>query len=212
MNRHLPSDIRPQGTSNLNGLVHHQLGSQAYDVLATLQANLTWLNQLHNALPRVLALAHHTDTLDELAKHHHTLYEVSRSLPALNHIYMHLGMLTDDGEHLHAIEHKLHSVEEQLTIFNSVVNPKQLKELMDKYLEIETKLLDAKNTMDKIINNEKDIKSINKILIHLQASDATNLAVSTEKKSDIDLATVAIALSEKEGNDESINKQRLEDI
>ena len=205
MYKNLPQDIRPMGTNNLNQLVHHHLGSQSFDVVAHVQANLTWLNELHNKLGIISSLANHGQTLDVLAQHTQTLWAISESMPALKDLYCNLDLIIKGAPELNCIDKRL---TEQNAMLNSLlghVSEEDIKSLDARYVELDGKLAKHEvllETMDEI----------NQVLVHLQVTELVNRAVKSEKTADIAAAKKLLNTSIKLGNDESYNQSVLEDL
>ena len=205
MYKNLPQDIRPMGTNNLNQLVHHHLGSQSFDVVAHVQANLTWLNELHNKLGIISSLANHGQTLDVLAQHTQTLWAISESMPALKDLYCNLDLIIQGAPELNCINKRL---TEQNAMLNSLlghVSEEDIKSLDARYVELDGKLAKHEvllETMDEI----------NQVLVHLQVTELVNRAVKSEKTADIEAAKKLLNTSIKLGNDESYNQSVLEDL
>ena len=205
MYKNLPQDIRPMGTNNLNQLVHHHLGSQSFDVVAHVQANLTWLNELHNKLGIISSLANHGQTLDVLAQHTQTLWAISESMPALKDLYCNLDLIIKGAPELNCIDKRL---TEQNAMLNSLlghVSEEDIKSLDARYVELDGKLAKHEvllETMDEI----------NQVLVHLQVTELVNRAVKSEKTADIEAAKKLLNTSIKLGNDESYNQSVLEDL
>ena len=205
MYKNLPQDIRPMGTNNLNQLVHHHLGSQSFDVVAHVQANLTWLNELHNKLGIISSLANHGQTLDVLAQHTQTLWAISESMPALKDLYCNLDLIIKGAPELNCINKRL---TEQNAMLNSLlghVSEEDIKSLDARYVELDGKLAKHEvllETMDEI----------NQVLVHLQVTELVNRAVKSEKTADIEAAKKLLNTSIKLGNDESYNQSVLEDL
>ena len=205
MYKNLPQDIRPMGTNNLNQLVHHHLGSQSFDVVAHVQANLTWLNELHNKLGIISSLANHGQTLDVLAQHTQTLWAISESMPALKDLYCNLDLIIQGAPELHCINKRL---TEQNAMLNSLlghVSEEDIKSLDARYVELDGKLAKHEvllETMDEM----------NQVLVHLQVTELVNRAVKSEETADIAAAKKLLNTSIKLGNDESYNQSVLEDL
>lgn len=205
MYKNLPQDIRPMGTNNLNQLVHHHLGSQSFDVVAHVQANLTWLNELHNKLGIISSLANHGQTLDVLAQHTQTLWAISESMPALKDLYCNLDLIIQGAPELNCINKRL---TEQNAMLNSLlghVSEEDIKSLDARYVELDGKLAKHEvllETMDEI----------NQVLVHLQVTELVNRAVKSEETADIAAAKKLLNTSIKLGNDERYNQSVLEDL
>ena len=205
MYKNLPQDIRPMGTNNLNQLVHHHLGSQSFDVVAHVQANLTWLNELHNKLGIISSLANHGQTLDVLAQHTQTLWAISESMPALKDLYCNLDLIIKGAPELNCIDKRL---TEQNAMLNSLlghVSEEDIKSLDARYVELDGKLAKHEvllETMDEI----------NQVLVHLQVTELVNRAVKSEETADIAAAKKLLNTSIKLGNDERYNQSVLEDL
>ena len=205
MYKNLPQDIRPMGTNNLNQLVHHHLGSQSFDVVAHVQANLTWLNELHNKLGIISSLANHGQTLDVLAQHTQTLWAISESMPALKDLYCNLDLIIKGAPELNCINKRL---TEQNAMLNSLlghVSKEDIKSLDARYVELDGKL--AKHEV--LLETMDEIKQV---LVHLQVTELVNRAVKSEKNADIEAAKKLLNTSIKLGNDESYNQSVLEDL
>ena len=207
MYKNLPQDIRPMGTNNLNQLVHHHLGSQSFDVVAHVQANLTWLNELHNKLGIISSLANHGQTLDVLAQHTQTLWAISESMPALKDLYCNLDLIIKGAPELNCINKRL---TEQNAMLNSLlghVSEEDIKSLDARYVE-----LDGKLAKHEVLLETSDLTTINQVLVHLQVTELVNRAVKSEKTADIEAAKKLLNTSIKLGNDESYNQSVLEDL
>ena len=215
MYKNLPQDIRPLGTNNLNQLVHHQLGSQSFDVVAHVQANLPWLNELHNKLGIISSLANHGQTLDILAQHTQTLWAISESMPALKELYCNLDLITKGVHELNS----LNSIDKRLTEQNAMLNSllghvskEDIKSLDDRYAELDSKLAEHEVLLETMDGIKSGLTTINQVLVHLQVTELVNRAVKSEKTADIEAAKKLLNTSIKLGNDESYNQGVLEDL
>ena len=212
MYKNLPQDIRPMGTNNLNQLVHHHLGSQSFDVVAHVQANLTWLNELHNKLGIISSLANHGQTLDVLAQHTQTLWAISESMPALKELYCNLDLIIKGAPVLNSINKRL---TEQNAMLNSLlghVSKEDIKSLDDRYAELDGKLAKHEVLLETMDEIKSGLTTINQVLVHLQVTELVNRAVKSEKNADIEAAKKLLNTSIKLGNDESYNQSVLEDL
>lgn len=212
MYKNLPQDIRPMGTNNLNQLVHHQLGSQSFDVVAHVQANLPWLNELHNKLGTISSLAAHGQTLDVLAQHTQTLWAISESMPALKELYCNLDLITKGVPKLNSIDKRL---TEQNAMLNSLlghVSKEDIESLDDRYAELDGKLAEHEVLLETMDEIKTGLTTINQVLVHLQVTELVNRAVKSEKTADIETAKKLLNTSIKLGNDESYNQSVLEDL
>lgn len=212
MYKNLPQDIRPMGTNNLNQLVHHHLGSQSFDVVAHVQANLPWLNELHNKLGIISSLAAHGQTLDVLAQHTQTLWAISESMPALKELYCNLELITKGVPKLNSIDKRL---TEQNAMLNSLlghVSKEDIESLDDRYAELDGKLAEHEVLLETMDEIKTGLTTINQVLVHLQVTELVNRAVKSEKTADIEAAKKLLNTSIKLGNDESYNQSVLEDL
>lgn len=212
MYKNLPQDIRPIGTNNLNQLVHHQLGSQSFDVVAHVQANLPWLNELHNKLGIISSLAAHGQTLDVLAQHTQTLWAISESMPALKELYCNLELIIKGVPKLNSIDKRL---TEQNAMLNSLlghVSKEDIESLDDRYAELDGKLAEHEILLETMDEIKTGLTTINQVLVHLQVTELVNRAVKSEKTADIEAAKKLLNTSIKLGNDESYNQSVLEDL
>lgn len=212
MYKNLPQDIRPMGTNNLNQLVHHQLGSQSFDVVAHVQANLPWLNELHNKLGIISSLAAHGQTLDILAQHTQTLWAISESMPALKELYCNLDLITKGVPKLNFIDKRL---TEQNAMLNSLlghVSKEDIESLDERYAELDGKLAEHEVLLETMDEIKTGLTTINQVLVHLQVTELVNRAVKSEKTADIEAAKKLLNTSIKLGNDESYNQSVLEDL
>lgn len=212
MYKNLPQDIRPMGTNNLNQLVHHQLGSQSFDVVAHVQANLPWLNELHNKLDIISSLAAHGQTLDILAQHTQTLWAISESMPALKELYCNLDLITKGVPKLNSIDKRL---TEQNAMLNSLlghVSKEDIESLDDRYAELDGKLAEHEVLLETMDEIKTGLTTINQVLVHLQVTELVNRAVKSEKTADIEAAKKLLNTSIKLGNDESYNQSVLGDL
>lgn len=212
MYKNLPQDIRPMGTNNLNQLVHHQLGSQSFDVVAHVQTNLPWLNELHNKLGIISSLAAYGQTLDILAQHTQTLWAISESMPALKELYCNLELITKGVPKLNSIDKRL---TEQNAMLNSLlghVSKEDIESLDDRYAELDGKLAEHEVLLETMDEIKTGLTTINQVLVHLQVTELVNRAVKSEKTADIEAAKKLLNTSIKLGNDESYNQSVLEDL
>lgn len=212
MYRNLPQDIRPMGTNNLNQLVHHHLGSNSFDVVAQVQANLPWLNELHNKLGIISSLAAHGQTLDVLAQHTQTLWAISESMPALKELYCNLDLITKGSPKLNSIDKRL---TEQNAMLNSLlghVSKEDIESLDARYAELDGKLAEHEVLLETMDEIKSGLTTINQVLVHLQVTELVNRAVKSEKTADIEAAKKLLDASIKLGNDESYNQSVLEDL
>ena len=209
MYRNLPQDIRPIGTNNLNQLVHHHLGSASFDVVAQVQANLPWLHDLYNKLGLISALADNSESITRLGQHTQTLYVIAQSMPALKEIYCKLDLLESISGNLCKSTKLNEELNDKLTILLGIISVKDIDNLIARYDEVEAKLAEAETLLKTINLNKLDIQSLNKISVHLQASEAVTLAEQSLNQEDKLNANLLVQESIKLGNDESVNQNRL---
>ena len=209
MYRNLPQDIRPIGTNNLNQLVHHHLGSNSFDVVAQVQANLPWLHDLYNKLGLISALAANSESITRLGQHTQTLYVIAQSMPALKEIYCKLDLLESISSNLCESTKLNEELNDKLTILLGIISVKDIDNLIARYDEVEAKLAEAETLLKTINQNKLDIQSLNKISVHLQASEAVTLAEQSLSQEDKLNANLLVQESIKLGNDESVNQNRL---
>lgn len=209
MYRNLPQDIRPIGTNNLNQLVHHHLGSASFDVVAQVQANLPWLHDLYNKLGLISALAANSESITRLGQHTQTLYVIAQSMPALKEIYCKLDLLESISDNLCKSTKLNEELNDKLTILLGIISTKDIDNLIARYDEVEAKLAEAETLLKTINQNKLDIQSLNKISVHLQASEAVTLAEQSLSQEDKLNANLLVQESIKLGNDESVNQNRL---
>lgn len=209
MYRNLPQDIRPIGTNNLNQLVHHHLGSASFDVVAQVQANLPWLHDLYNKLGLISALAANSESITRLGQHTQTLYVIAQSMPALKEIYCKLDLLESISGNLCKSTKINEELNDKLTALLGIISTKDIDNLIARYDEVEAKLAEAETLLKTINQNKLDIQSLNKISVHLQASEAVTLAEQSLSQEDKLNANLLVQESIKLGNDESVNQNRL---
>lgn len=209
MYRNLPQDTRPIGTNNLNQLVHHHLGSASFDVVAQVQANLPWLHDLYNKLGLISALAANSESITRLGQHTQTLYVIAQSMPALKEIYCKLDLLESISGNLYKSTKINEELNDKLTILLGIISVKDIDNLIARYDEVEAKLAEAETLLKTINQNKLDIQSLNKISVHLQASEAVTLAEQSLNQEDKLNANLLVQESIKLGNDESVNQNRL---
>ena len=209
MYRNLPQDTRPMGTNNLNQLVHHHLGSASFDVVAQVQANLPWLHDLYNKLGLISALAANSESITRLGQHTQTLYVIAQSMPALKEIYCKLDLLESISGNLCKGTKLNEELNDKLTILLGIISTKDIDNLIARYDEVEAKLAEAETLLKTINQNKLDIQSLNKISVHLQASEAVTLAEQSLNQEDKLNANLLVQESIKLGNDESVNQNRL---
>ena len=209
MYRNLPQDIRPMGTNNLNQLVHHHLGSASFDVVAQVQANLPWLHDLYNKLGLISALAANSESITRLGQHTQTLYVIAKSMPALKEIYCKLDLLESISGNLCKSTKINEELNDKLTALLGIISTKDIDNLIARYDEVEAKLAEAETLLKTINQNKLDIQSLNKISVHLQASEAVTLAEQSLNQEDKLNASLLVQESIKLGNDESVNQNRL---
>lgn len=209
MYRNLPQDTRPMGTNNLNQLVHHHLGSASFDVVAQVQANLPWLHDLYNKLGLISALAANSESITRLGQHTQTLYVIAQSMPALKEIYCKLDLLESISGNLCKGTKLNEELNDKLTILLGIISVKDIDNLIARYDEVEAKLAEAETLLKTINQNKLDIQSLNKISVHLQASEAVTLAEQSLNQEDKLNANLLVQESIKLGNDESVNQNRL---
>lgn len=212
MYRNLPQDIRPMGTNNLNQLVHHHLGSNSFDVVAQVQANLPWLHDLYNKLGLISALAANSESITRLGQHTQTLYAIAQSMPALKEIYCKLDTLTKMADDIHCNEEVITELNCKLSTLLGILKVSDIDNLITRYEEIEEQLANTENILKRVNQNKEDLVTVNKILVHLRATDAITLAQHTKKQNDIEYASSLVQESIELGNDETINLSRLESL
>ena len=212
MYRNLPQDIRPMGTNNLNQLVHHHLGSNSFDVVAQVQANLPWLHDLYNKLGLISALAANSESITRLGQHTQTLYAIAQSMPALKEIYCKLDTLTKMADDIHCNEEVITELNCKLSTLLGILKVSDIDNLITRYEEIEEQLANTENILKRVNQNKEDLVTVNKILVHLRATDAITLAQHTKKQNDVEYASSLVQESIELGNDETINLSRLESL
>lgn len=205
----LPQDIRPMGSSNLNQLVYHNLGSNSYDVVACVHANLIWLHKLHEQLAVAAnlnqLLTMHSRTLYDITNHINELWCISASMPALKRIHDNLPIITKNADYIHTLNERLQDTEKELKAINMHLSKDLMNEAITKYNEI---LANTKK-LESLITN---LSTLEKDTLHFKCTDAVTLAMFTKKIGDIDKATEVIKASVTAGNNEDINIDRLESI
>ena len=212
MYRNLPQDIRPMGTNNLNQLVHHHLGSNSFDVVAQVQANLPWLHDLYNKLGLISALAANSESITRLGQHTQTLYVIAQSMPALKEIYCKLDTLTKMADDIHRNKEVITELNCKLSTLLGILKVSDIDNLITRYEEIEEQLANTENILKRVNQNKEDLVTVNKILVHLRATDAITLAQHTMNQNDIEYASSLVQESIELGNDETINLSRLESL
>lgn len=212
MYRNLPQDIRPMGTNNLNQLVHHHLGSNSFDVVAQVQANLPWLHDLYNKLGLISALAANSESITRLGQHTQTLYAIAQSMPALKEIYCKLDTLTKMADDIHCNEEAITELNCKLSTLLGILKVSDIDNLITRYEEIEEQLANTEDVLKRVNQNKEDLVTVNKILVHLKATDAITLAQHTMNQNDIEYASSLVQESIELGNDETINLNRLESL
>ena len=212
MYRNLPQDIRPMGTNNLNQLVHHHLGSNSFDVVAQVQANLPWLHDLYNKLGLISALAANSESITRLGQHTQTLYAIAQSMPALKEIYCKLDTLTKMADDIHCNEEVITELNCKLSTLLGILKVSDIDNLITRYEEIEEQLANTEDVLKKVNQNKEDLVTVNKILTHLRATDAITLAQHTKNQNDVEYASSLVQKSIELGNDETINLSRLESL
>lgn len=210
--RNLPQDIRPMGTNNLNQLVHHHLGSNSYDVVAHVQANLLWLKQLHDNLPTISSLACHGSSLTEIAKHIKGLSLIHCSLPALDDIYQNLGLIVEASKINKASYTINKELNERFKVLNAIISKEGIEHLLNRYETVEKELAKHELVVEQLNQNTEDISALNKIMAHLQASDSITQAQFSGDSTDIEYAHTLVQRSVDLGNDETLNLKRLETL
>ena len=212
MYRNLPQDIRPMGTNNLNQLVHHHLGSNSFDVVAQVQANLPWLHDLYNKLGLISDLAANSESITRLGQHTQTLYAIAQSMPALKEIYCKLDTLTkmtDDIQRNKEVNIELNC---KLNTLLGILKVPDNDNLITRFEEMEKQLANTEDILKRVNQNKEDLVTVNKILVHLRATDAITLAQHTKNQNDIEYASSLVQESIELGNDETINLSRLESL
>lgn len=212
MYRNLPQDIRPMGTNNLNQLVHHHLGSNSFDVVAQVQANLPWLHDLYSKLGLISALAANSESITRLGQHTQTLYAIAQSMTALKEIYCKLDTLTKMADDIHCNEEVITELNCKLSTLLGILKVSDIDNLITRYEEIEEQLANTEDVLKRVNQNTEDLVKVNKILVHLRATDAITLAQHTKNQNDIEYASSLVQESIKLGNDETINLSRLESL
>lgn len=212
MYRDLPQDIRPMGTNNLNQLVHHHLGSNSFDVVAQVQANLPWIHDLYSKLGLISALAANSESITRLGQHTQTLYAIAQSMPALKEIYCKLDTLTKMADDIHCNEEVITELNCKLSTLLGILTVSDIDNLITRYEEIEKQLANTENLLKRVNQNTEDLVTVNKILVHLRATDAITLAQHTKNQNDIEYASSLVQESIELGNDETINLSRLESL
>ena len=212
MYRNLPQDIRPMGTNNLNQLVHHHLGSASFDVVAQVQANLPWLHDLYNKLGLISALAANSESITRLGQHTQTLYAIAQSMPALKEIYCKLDTLTKIADDIHCNEEAITELNCKLSTLLGILKVSDIDNLITRYEEIEEQLANTEDVLKRVNQNKEDLVTVNKILVHLRATDAITLAQHTKNQNDIEYASSLVQESIELGNDETVNLSRLESL
>lgn len=206
----LPQDIRPLGINNLNQLVHHHLGSNSFDVVAHVQANLCWLKQLHDRLGVVSALSNQSDNLDLIGRHSKEIFALAQSLPALQEIYCHLDDLVEDMPRLNELYAKTKENNHLLRLLLGQVSKDGINHLLEEFSKLEKNLSKYKD-IEQVINDLITANhKVERTLIKLNASDAVLKYLDEKTEENKRKALDAIEESESIGNNESLNRQRLE--
>lgn len=212
MYRNLPQDIRPMGTNNLNQLVHHHLGSASFDVVAQVQANLPWLHELYKKIELISIIASQSEALKKVGQHTSTLFAISESMETLKEIYCKLDLLENINSNLCKSTKINEELNNKLAALLGIISIKDIDNLIARYDEVEAKLAEAETLLKTINQNKLDIQSLNKISVHLQASEAVTLAEQSLNQEDKLNANLLVQESIKLGNDESVNQNRLEKL
>lgn len=212
MYRNLPEDIRPMGTNNLNQLVHHHLGSASFDVVAQVQANLPWLHDLYSKLGLINVLAANSEAITKLGQNTQTLYAIAQSMPALKELHCHLDTLVKAANKIHYSETQTKELNNKLSALLGILRTEDIDNLLTRYDEVEAKLANTETSLDQVNQNQEDIQALNKIMVHLQTTDAITLAQYSMKREDISYASSLVQESIRLGNDETINLERLENL
>lgn len=212
MPRNLPQDIRPMGTNNLNQLVHHHLGSNSYDIVANIQANLLWLKQLHDNLPTISSLSYHGSSLTEIAKHIKSLSVIHCSLPALNDVYQNLNLIVEASKVNKASLKVNTELNERFKVLTAIISKEGIEHLLNRYETVEKELAKHELVVEQLNQNTEDISNLNKLIVHLQASDSITQAQFSGNSTDIEYARILVQRSIDLGNDETLNLRRLESL
>ena len=223
MYRCLPQDIRPMGVNNLNQLVHHHLGSESFDVVAQIRANLPWLYELHQSLGAVTRLAPYATSFEEIGKHSQTLWAIAESMPALQRVYDNLTPLVQAGTSLKEMSEKYKTILAELEALHGQVSQAAIQDLLSRYSVVESKLAANENILTELAQVKQENttlstalqntqKAIEKLSLQNTALNLVLHAQETQLQSDIQAAKEAVRKSKVAGNDETLNTARLEEI
>ena len=223
MYRCLPQDIRPMGVNNLNQLVHHHLGSESFDVVAQVRANLPWLYELHQSLGVITRLAPYATSFEEIGKHSQTLWAIAESMPALQKVYDNLTFLVQAGTSLKEMNEKYKTILAELEALHGQVSQAAIQDLLSRYSVVEGKLAANENILNELAQVKQENVTLSAALQNAQKAiekaalqnTALNLvlhAQETQLQPDIQAAKEAVRKSKVAGNDETLNTARLEEI
>lgn len=209
VNDGIPTNGRPVGINNLNQLVSSQIGLSSYEVIASLQSNLPLIQAVYNELKNIQTLGLNTLAVQVIGQNIDTLKVIACSLPALQSILDNLDNITNVNKNININNENLKKIKSDLDILNSQISQDALNTLLKKYenlQELLTKIEEKLVKTEQIITNQD---KLNKELLHLKASEAVDIALTSKLVIDINSAKEAILSSEKQNNDEYYNKTRL---
>lgn len=159
------------------------------------------INVIKELAPKIKVFSDQLDSLEN------TIETNSRNIDEIKKLYMEsestLNIL--EKNYTQKLEKLLHTI---ITDLNK--NIKEVNLSIDtKMKQFEDVSLQLNSSLKLLHNNIKENEKNSKILARLNASDLVDKALFTQKDSDIVIAKKAIRESEKSGNDETINKERL---
>lgn len=190
-------------TLHLNG-IHQYLGdivNVAMDLnnIVTLNSNLPLVQDL---APRISSFAKEMECLNKQiqlkeTKHEEAIGLINSKIKLIEDLYV---------QYECGLKHILEEQMQNLTCKgNELIN--KLEVLVQEATERSVETSQYIPMIKQYVDQANDL---NARMLHLEASDAVTVAIFTKEESDFTLAKKAIKKSEGVGNDERVNKQRLE--
>lgn len=153
-----PQDTRIMGTNNLNQLVHHQLGSNAFDTVKTVCVNLQWLKTLHDNLSLLSHLDIDARTLRNIQLNLNNINAVSACLSDVNTVAANIEYLIHLSSEICFFEKLLKQIKKVIELLDTeeIANTLSRYEELNKQLEEREKRILQK---EKELNNQPPIST-----------------------------------------------------
>lgn len=131
MTRIFLQDSRTMGVNNLNQLTYQHLGSNSFNVVAEVHANLHWLNLICKNLSTLQSLAANNTALTRIGQNIHALYAIAESMPALNEVYHNLDSIKGSAQYYCSLVQDIKALDEKLGVLMGIISQEGIDMLLD---------------------------------------------------------------------------------